>query len=229
MPRLTHFEWFDARVKPQRVVTPADGETVKEYTPLEYVRACARMDDAATEGDKRPTLVYFHWPHEHPLYGDTTKTLCTKALDDETAARWGMLFRCVQVDMATSDAKLTTLLGADGKPSLVVLDEQTQVVARLTDVGTPAKMQKALKEALQKFPERWKQVQKEMTSQAKTLADAKRVAKGEHPEDALGLLNLVRTSNVRVGDAFDEAVRMGYDLEERVAREKAKEDAKSAK
>lgn len=224
--RLTQFEWYDARIKPQRVVTATDAAAPTEYTPLEYVRACTRFDEAAEAGDKRPTLVYFHWPHEHPLHGETTKTLCTQALNDETAARWGMLFRCVQVDMAASDARLTALLGADGKPSLVVLDEQTQVVARLTDVATPGKMQKALKEALQKFPERWKQVQKEVAAQAKTLADAKRLAKGERTEDALGLLNLVRTSSVRVGEAFDDAVALAADLEQRLAREKAKADAK---
>src|SRR5687767_3801783 len=122
--RLTTFEWYEARVKPQQTVTPADGSAPKELTPLEYVRACIRMDEAEAAADKRPTLVYFHWPHEHPVYGDLTKDICTKALDDETASRWGMLFRCVQVDMGASDLKLVKLLGAEGKPSIVVLDEQ---------------------------------------------------------------------------------------------------------
>src|SRR5688572_29353413 len=72
MQRSTHFEWFEAKVGPQRAITPKDGEQVKELTPIEHVRACLRIDEAQAAADKRPTLVYFHFPHEHAVHGAAT-------------------------------------------------------------------------------------------------------------------------------------------------------------
>jgi hypothetical protein len=224
--RMTWFEWYEAKVGPQRAVTPKDGETLKELTPLEHVRACLRMDEAETAADKRPTLVYFHFPHEHPVHGEATKNMCSKVLDDETAARWGHLFRCVQVDMAASDARLVQLLGADGKPGIVVLDEKTQVVARIPPLVSATKMHKALKEAIQKFPERWKGVQKDVADQTKTLAEAKRALKADDLTDALAHVDRIRTSDVRIGEAYEEALFLGFDLEQRIARAKEKEAGK---
>jgi hypothetical protein len=225
--RTTHFEWFEAKVDPQRAITPKDGEKVKELTPLEHVRACVRMDEALEAGDKRPTLVYFHFPHEHAVHGPTTLTMCSKVLDDETSARWGRLFRCVQVDMGASDARLVQLLGADGKPGMVVLDDQTQVVARIPALVSAAKMHKALKDAIQKFPERWKSIQKDVADHAKTLAEAKKAFKADDYADALALVDKIRQSDVRIGEAYEEALFFGYDVEQRLAREKEKEAEKA--
>lgn len=217
--RMTWFEWYEAKVGPQRTITPKDGETVKEMTPLEHVRACLRMDEAQETGDKRPTLVYFHYPHEHPVFGKTTQEMCSKALDDETASRWGLLYRCVQVDMSASDARLVQLLGAEGKPGIVVLDEQTQVVARIPAGSSATKLQKALQEAIRKFPERWKSVQKDVADQTKTLAEAKKALKADDFNDALALVNPLRSAKVRIGETYDEALALGRDLEDRIARE----------
>jgi hypothetical protein len=225
--RTTHFEWFEAKVEPQRAITPKEGETVKELTPLDHVRACLRMDEAQTAGDKRPTLVYFHFPHEHAVHGAATEAMCSKVLDDEHSARWGRLFRCVQVDMGASDARLVQLLGADGKPGIVVLDEQTQVVARIPPLGSATKMHKALKDAILKFPERWKTIQKDVADQAKTLAQAKKAFKADDYADAVALLNSIRTSDVRIGEAYEEALFLGYDAEERLARQREKEAEKA--
>jgi Skp family chaperone for outer membrane proteins len=216
---MTWFEWYEAKVDPQRAITPKEGETVKERTPLEHVQACLRMDAAKSAGDKRPTLVYFHFPHEHPVHGKATEDMCSKALDDETAARWGRLFRCVQVDMAASDARLVQLLGAERKPGIVVLDDETQVVARIPPLTSSSKLQKALQEAIRKFPERWKSIQKDVADQAKTLAEAKKAMKADDYKDAQALVEKVRQSQVRIGEAYEESLTMGRNLEERIARE----------
>ena len=225
--RSTHFEWFEAKVGPQRAITPKDGEQVKELTPIEHVRACLRIDEAQAAADKRPTLVYFHFPHEHAVHGAATLTMCSKVLDDEMSARWGRLFRCVQVDMAASDARLLELLGADGKPSIVVLDEKTEVVVRIPPLVSAAKMHKALKDAIQKFPERWKSIQKDVADQAKTLAEAKKAFKADDYEDALALLDKIRMSDIRIGEAYEESLLLGYETEQRIARAKEKEAEKA--
>jgi hypothetical protein len=221
--RMTWVEWYEAKVGPQREVTPTDGETVKELTPIEHVRACLLMDQAKYSFDKRPTLVYFHYPHDHRVHGEATKDMCSKALDDETVARWGMLFRCVQVDMAASDVRLVQLLGAEGKPGVVVLDEQTQVVAHIPPQTNPKRLQKALKDAIQKFPEQWKSIQKEVADQTKLLADAKKAAKVDDLTGALALVNRIRVSNVRIGEAFEESLHLGVELEQKIARAEAKD------
>lgn len=221
--RTSAFEWYEAKVGPQRTVTPGEGEVVRELTPLEHVKACLRMDEAQARGDARPTLAYFHWPHEHPVHGRTTEDVCKKVLDDEHAARWGLLYRCVQVDMGASDERLIELLGRVDKPGLFVLDAQAQVVSRIPAVNTPAKLQKALKDAYARFPELQHRLDKELADQDKLLAQAKKLAKDDDLDGALALLSKIRTSKVRVGAAYDEALRAGYDLEQRREREKAAE------
>lgn len=206
---------------PQRAVTPAEGQAAPELTPLQHVRLCLRMDEAQSDGDKRPTLVYFHWPHEHPVHGEAVKDMCTKALDDETAARWGRLFRCVQIDMAASDARLLTLLGADGKPGMVALDADAQVVARIPVLASSTRLVKALKDTIQKFPERWKRVQADVADQEKRLESAKRLAKADRLAEAVSEVESICRSPVRVGEAFDEASTLLIDLQGRLERERA--------
>ncbi len=221
--RTTFIGWYEARVGPQRTVTPEDGEAVKELTPLEHVQACLRMDEALAEGDKRPTLVYFHWPHEHAVHGEATTQLCSKVLDDEVTARWGTLFRCVQVDMAASDARLIELLGQVDRPSIFVLDAETKVVAKIQGLTSPTKMQKALREAYQRFPESWKRVQREIADQEKLLVEAKGLAKDDDYAGALTLVDKIRRSNVRVGEPYEESLFLGYDLQQRKDQAEAKE------
>jgi len=221
--RTTYIGWYEAKVGPQRTVTPADGEAVKELTPLEHVKACLRMDEALAEGDKRPTLVYFHWPHEHATHGEATLHLCAKVLDDEVTARWGTLFRCVQVDMGASDARLIELLGQVDRPSILVLDAEAKVVAKIQGVTSAAKMQKALKEAYLRFPEDWKRVQKEIADQRELLEEAKALAKDDDYLGALTLVDKIRTSRVRVGEPFEESLFVGHDYEQRKQQADARE------
>lgn len=223
MPRLTFFDWVEAKIDAIRATTPADGETgPAPLTPKEHVRRALGMDVAEASGDVRPTLVYFHWPHEDPVNGKTSDTLCQKVLNDEAVARWGLLYRCVQVDMASSDPKLTALLGAGDKPSLVAVTKDAEVVARVAALGSSTKMQKALEAALQKFPEASKKLKADLSAQEKDLAQAKLLVKADKPSEAKPLLDKVRYSNLRVGEAFDVAMRIGMDVDAWVEREAKK-------
>ena len=54
--------------------------------------------------------------------------------------------------------------------------------------------------------------------QAKTLAEAKKAAKADDFNDALVLVDKVRRSNLRIGDAYEESLALGTDIEDRMSR-----------
>lgn len=220
-PRLTWFDWTESKVDPLRVTTGEGAGT--PVTPEEHVRHCLGMDEADQRHDERPTLVYFHWPHEHATHGKTITTLCGRVLDDEQSARWGRLFRCVQVDMAASDERLVKILGDVDKPQFMVLSKDGKVVANIPAVNTSLKFQKALEAAHAKFPEESKRVQKEIAEQAKTLVKARTAAKADKLEDALLYYDEIRSSDVRIGPEFDRAAQEATDLQARLQRQQAKE------
>jgi len=191
------------------------GEPVR--TPLEHVRHALGLDDAK---DARPALVYFHWPHQDPKQGKTTETLCGRVLDDEDSARWGMLFRCVQVDMAKSDEKLVELLGPGDKPSFALVAQDGTIVARIPACQTALKFQKAMKEALPKFPEYAKSVEKSLASLDASLEKARATVKAGELAEAKPLYDQLRWTKVRVGPQYDLAVKEGWDLDQRLEAQK---------
>ena len=89
LARRTWFEWTEAKVDRLRTTTSTDPKATdaKPLSPEEHVRHCLGMDEAALRADPRPTLVYFHWPHEDPVDGKRFATLCLKVLDDEQVER----------------------------------------------------------------------------------------------------------------------------------------------
>jgi hypothetical protein len=222
MGRMTYFDWYEVRVGPLRAVTPAEGSDQGPVTPEQHVRIALGISDAVLAGDTRPTLVYFHWPHEDPVNGKVSDTLCDQVLNDETVARWGTLFRCVQVDMAASDERLVKLLEAGSKPSFVAVDKDAKVLARIPALGSCTKMQKALKDAIQKFPDEWKRVQAEVARQETWMAEAKALLKQDKDAEALALIDKVRYSRIRIGPLFDKAQNDGMEVGQRVERESAK-------
>ncbi len=189
------------------------------------MRHCLGFDVASQANDERSTLVYFHWPHEHPVHGKTVAALCGRVLDDEQSARWGRLFRCVQVDMSQSDARLVQILGDVDKPTFLVLAKDTSLVARIpaASVATPGKFVAALQAAHAKFPDEAKRIEKEVADQDRTLAKARAAAKADRLEDALSRYDEIRASIVRIGPNWDRAVQEAGDLEKRIERERAKD------
>lgn len=137
-------------------------------------------------------------------------------------ARWGMLFRGVQLDMAKSDPKLLALLEAGDKPSFVIVDADAKVVARIPPVATSAKLQKALEEAAGRLPDVTARVKEALEQQAKAMAEAKTLLKADKLTEALAKIDEVRFSQVRVGPFFDKAQQDGLDLQARISRDATK-------
>lgn len=217
-PRLTFFEWKEVVVTPMKVVTPEHGSTEEPMTAEKHLREVLGMDAAKRKGDERPVLLYFHWPHEHARHGKLTTTLCEQTLDDEVAARWGLLFRLVQIDMGESDAEMAKELGCKGKPGFAALDDSMEVKATFRGVKSSAKVRKALEAALKKFPAYWKSVKKRITEQGKNLEEAKRLEKRDEFVKALKLVDEVRFSKLRVGPHFDKAQSYGQMLAQKAER-----------
>lgn len=223
---MTWFDWIEAKVDRLRATTAADpstagadGQAAKALTPEEHVRHCLGMDEAAQRADARPTLVYFHWPHEDPVDGKRFATLCLKVLDDEGCARWGRLFRCVQVDMSSSDPRMLALLGAGEKPVFAVYGaEATKPLLSIPAQPSPAKMAKALEDALGRIPSAKQALDAALAAHAKSMAEAKALAKQDRLEEALAAYDRVRRSDVRVTPLFDKAAIEAAALEERIAR-----------
>lgn len=220
---MTWFEWIEAKVDRLRATTSNDPNVpeAKALTPEEHVRHCLGMDEAALRADLRPTLVYFHWPHEDPVDGKRFATLCLKVLDDEQVARWGRLFRCVQVDMSSSDPRMLAVLGAGEKPVFAVYGaETTKPLLSIGAQATPGKMAKALEDAIGKVPSAKKSLDEALALQEKALAEAKALLKQDKLAEALAAYDRIRLSEVRVSPSFDKAAIEAGALEQRIARAK---------
>ncbi len=190
-------------------------------SPEEHVRHCLGMDEASARGDQRPTLVYFHWPHEDPVDGKRFATLCQKVLDDEQVARWGRLFRCVQVDMSSSDPRMLAILGAGDKPVFAVYGaETTKPLLSIPAQPGPAKMAKALEDAIGRIPAAKQRLDETLAAHERSMAEAKALLKQDKLAEALAAYDRVRLSDVRVTPLFDKASLEAGALEQRIARER---------
>ena len=217
--RLTFFEWTDAHIDKIRVITPKEGEKDSGIiTPTEHIQKALAYDKAAAKNDDRPTLVYFHWPHEHKSHGDAITDLCTRVLDDERVARWGTLFRCVQLDMGLTEPAFAERIGVEKGPSFVVLDRELKIRARIPASKSPVKLRKALEAALKKFPVYRKVLDLELAKQEKSLAQAKKLEKAGKYDEALELVDEIRFGDLRIGDEFDKARSYGFLLAQKAER-----------
>jgi hypothetical protein len=224
VPRLTGFDWHEV----DAAAYAADVAGAAAPTPLARLRRALGIEAAERAADARPTLVYVHWPHEAasgPLAAEAraTRQLCTRVLDDEASARWGLLFRCVQVDAATADARLLAALDVGAKPGLVVVDATTGTPSfRFPEVATPAKFVKGCQDALAKFPEARRAVDAAIAEQAKALAAARAAVKADRLEDAMAQYERITGSPIRVGPNYDVAQGEAFSLRDRIERAKAK-------
>jgi len=220
---MTWFDWVEAKVDRMRATTSSapTGAEAKPLSPEEHVRHCLGMDEAALRADLRPTLVYFHWPHEDPVDGKRFATLCLKVLDDEQVARWGRLFRCVQVDMSSSDPRMLAILGAGEKPVFAVYGaDTTKPLLLIGAQPSPGKMAKALEDAVGRVPSAKKALGEALASQEKAFAEAKALLKTDKLAEALAAYDRIRVSEVRVSPLFDRAAIEATTLEQRIARER---------
>ncbi len=199
-----------------RAVTGEEDE--EAITPEKHLRKVLGFDKASRYGDKRPTLVYFHWPHEDGKEGKISEKTC-RILDDEEAARWSLLFRCVQIDMGTSKEEFTELLGAKDKPSFAMMDAEANIVFEFPAHKSARKVSQSLEQGLKKFPAYYKKVKADLKQQTKWMAEAKKLQKAKKHKEALTLIDKVRFSNLRVGDEFDKAQDVGRTLAAKISRQ----------
>lgn len=227
IPRTTGFDWLEVDVEAFAAGT-GDGAEAAAKTPIELARRALGIEAAEAAGDLRPTLVFFHWRHD----GDparlepeakTSLHLCTKVLDHEASARWGLLFRCVQVDPTTSDPRLLAALGADGKSGMVVLDAATaKPLVRFDDVSTPGSFVRACQDAIARLPAAKQALDAALVEQAKALTAARAAAKADKLEDALAGYNGLLAAKVRVGPAYDAALLESTVVAEKLERARTK-------
>lgn len=208
------------RVGPFQAVTPREGEVATgPTTEDEHIRKCLGFDEAQQRNDLRPTLIYFHWPHDETPNGKLSTTICTRVLDDEQAARWGKLFRCVQVDMAETEPKYAEKIGAEEGPSFVALDADLTVRARIAGTKSGSKLRKALEEAYDAFPEYGKVIRGKMAEHRKMLAEAKRLERAKRLAEAVKLVDQIRFGDVRIHAEFEKALAYGQLLAQKLERE----------
>ncbi len=223
-PRLTFFKWTEATIGAFTAVTPKEGEV---YTgpknEIEHIQVALGIDKAKAKGDARPTLVYFHWPHDDTPNGKLTTTICTRVLDDEQAARWSKLFRCVQIDMAETKAKYAEMIGAGKGPSFVAINHDLEVKARIDGHKSGAKLRKSLEKAFNAFPAYKKQIRRKMVEHKKMIAKAKRLEKKKEFDEALELIDEIRFGDIRVHSEFEKAFSYGQLLAQKAERHRAKE------
>lgn len=227
LARSTGFDWREVDVTAFTAVT-GEGEATAPKTALEHVRRALGVEAADVASDPRPTLVFFHWQHDGdpariPAEAKESARICAKVLDDETAARWGLLFRCVQVDPSESDRRVLAALGADGKPGMVVLDPKTLAPVHRwsdADLSSSARFVHACQAALAKFPAAQAALDAALAAQGKTLAQARAHAKAGRVDEALDAYGSL-LGRVRVGPAYDPAL-----LESTTLREKAERAAR---
>ena len=219
MPRLTYFKWAEVQIGRIQAVTPAEGEKAAEpISDKDHLRKILGFDQAKARGDKRPVLVYFHWPHDHKVHGKLSTTVCSRTLDDEMAARWSKLFRCVQVDMGNSLEKYTKLIGDTGSPHFVALNDDLEVVGEIEVTKSGSKLRKALESTLKKFPAATKALKKAERDHKAAIAEAKKLEKKKKYEEAVEVIDKVRFGDVRVTKSWEKAYSYGQLLAQKAER-----------
>lgn len=219
-PRMTYFKWTEAKIGKIQAVTPKEGEAPRgPITAEEHLKKALGYPAAKARGDKRPVLVYFHYPHDHAKHGKLSTSVCSRTLDDEHAARWSKLFRCVQIDMGASELKYVNMLGHKGAPLFVALDDDLKVKAEVEVTKSASKLKKALEGAFKKFPAATKKLKKDIANHKKWMAEAKRLEKKDEYEDAVDVINQIRFGNIRVSPYYEKAVTYGQMLEAKAERE----------
>jgi hypothetical protein len=201
------------------VVTPKAGEPAPK-TLDDHLRETLRIHRM----DPRPAFLYFHWPHETDPDskakpgpdGRRSSKLCD-LLGDDAFTRWGSLVRCIEVDASMSDAKILERLGVGEGPSFAIVDERLEVVARSGAFGSAKGAAAFVKETLaSKCGEYWKSVQARLEEQKKALAEARSFAKRKEWRESLARYDLIRRSDLRIADFFDDAVREAADVERKL-------------
>lgn len=208
---VSSIPWHEVRLTPAPAVTPKEGEPAPK-TEDEHLKDLLRIHRM----DPRPTLLYFHYPHEDlekpGVAGRASKKLC-EMLADETFARWGLLVRCVEVDAEKSDARILERLGVGTGPSFSLVNEKLEVVAKSGPFATSKGAAAFLKQNVTAgFPDFWKVLQERIDAQKALIAEGRALAKQKKFDEALARYDAVVFSDLRIADFFEDACREAEDV-----------------
>ncbi|MCI0588009.1 MAG: hypothetical protein L0323_14345, partial [Planctomycetes bacterium] len=158
----------------------------------------------------KPVFVYFHWPHEDGDRGKRIVKFCTGPLDDPVFVRVTSLFHCVEVNTRDSEERLVEEAKVRTTPTVLVCRPDGSVVWRSEEASLGGRaLAEALKGVLRtRFPEVWREAEKEAVEQRKNLLEARRLLAAKKTEDAMGFLNLVVNSDVRYTEEWVQAVKL---------------------
>jgi hypothetical protein len=187
-------------------ITPTDGEKVKTADDV--------LRDTLFIGpfDTKPTLLYFHTPHEDidksDLKGAALVTMrqC-RALQGEQTSRWLSLYRCVEIDMAKSDLKTAERLGWKEGVIVSIVDKDLKVLGSTKPLAESEAVVAFLKGTMKSAPcgRFWGIVQTRIDEQKKRLDEARALAEKKKTEEALDAYREVLASDVRVADFYGDA------------------------
>jgi len=201
-----------------KAITLKDGEEAETVSETERIRRAFGM----TEWDPRPTLLYFHFPHEDDgqkrlVAGKETLKQC-RELDDGKVARWSNLMNGVEVDVTDSAKELIKRFGVEDKPCFAIIDRDLNVIA--TSKATSRKNFIAfVKKALPKFEAYWQTIEERLTDQKQSLEEARAFVKKKDLRRALNRYQDVRTSDLRIADFWDDARKEADKLEKKIHEE----------
>lgn len=175
-----------------------------------------------SEWDLKPVLLYFHYPHEDEdkptADGRASKKQCGQLIEEEFS-RWGILFRCYEVDMSASDRAFAEKVGAGTGTSFALVNGKGEPFARS---GTFANV-KALRDWLQKSlkdgtPLYWDALQKQVAEQKTLLEEARALAKKQDWKAAKTRYDEIRGSTLRIGEHWDAALDEAAKVEAKAKR-----------
>ncbi len=186
------------------------------------VRSLLRIRKAET----RPTLVHLHVSHYGDEAAPTTPAAVLKkqekqclAIDDEIVARWARLYRLVRVEIDKSDPALLRHFGDATGPRMVVVDAGLHVVESAPPMRRSRDIAKFLESSVKKhFKPYWGRVEERLERQEKALQEARDLAKKKDLKGALDRALVVSRSSLRIGDHYDDAVRLTNDLRRKLGR-----------
>jgi hypothetical protein len=223
--RVTAVQWIEVRLPAAGSTTPDDGG--KAETHEERLKKLLRIHSM----DPRPVFLYFHYGHEDvkkqselTVEGKAAAKQCGVMAEDEFT-RWGPLVRCVEVDMDRSDRATAELLGLGAGPSFALVAHDLSVIAKTEDFATGKTAAAFIRSNLstaKAYSEYWQSLQTRMDEQKAALAKARELAKQKKPDEALAAYDLIRFSELRIGEFFDDACREAEKIETQLAEKKSK-------
>ncbi|MBI3097051.1 MAG: hypothetical protein HYY93_02220 [Planctomycetes bacterium] len=204
--------WTETRLTAPEVVSSAD---VKGESPATSGRI--PLDEIRNAGDK-PVLVFFSCAHDKTPSGKACEKLCKSVFDNEDLARATKLYVCLQVNAQDADPSLLRSLGLQKFPVLAVTDGEGNIVHRITDFASSAKVTGALQRTVSsKFPAYYSTLQQTMAEQARAYEQARALAKAKKYDEAMERLQSITASDVRT-DLFDKAQKELLDIQKKAGK-----------